>query len=1153
MRFELWTSFRLALCAISVLSTPVLARADFGSALSFDGIGSFVGTPPIDLSAGNTASFEAWIQPNDLTSTTYSEVIRQQGFATDPDWVFSFKGNGTILYFGLKVGGTYSELLVSINPSDYVDGNWHHIAAVYDGVNQVLYRDGIPIGSAPRSGNVSFTGTTNGIAALMMPAPAEFFNGVIDDVRVWSVALTAADIANNMQRPLTGAEAGLAAYWKFDEGSGTVAGDSSPNGVTGTLINNPAWVVSTVTPPLVLINGPASGVSSNSATINGTIFPRGIPTSANFQYGADTNYGSQTASQDVGPGPGPVVISNALSGLIFAHGYHYQLMVQDTNGSASLDKIFFTLGNGGGTALKFNGTNSYVRLPAINLGGGSGLTLQAWIQPTNLSSNAYSEILRQQGSGYPDYLLSFQDHGYTLSFGVKTAGGYQELHVPVNPADFGDGNWHALAATYDGTNSRLYADGIPIGSATNQSGNVTYSSSIAAIGASPSGPAEFFNGVIDEVRVWNVALSATQLTQLLNSEITGGESGLVAYYRFDEGAGTLANDLSGGGHNGTLFNGPVWVNSTAPLVSGPSALTGYATNVAANSATLTATVTPAGFVTTVYFKYGLTTNYGARTAPQSIGSGVGAVPASSPASGLLPGTLYHYRAFASNSLTTINGQDRIFFTAGTLAGKALNFNGSNSYVRLPVIDFSGSNTFTLEAWIRPADITTALNSTIACQQAFSTTDWLVGFEAHGSILAFGLRTGNLYQELQAPIKPGDLADGNWHHVVATYDGTTKRLYVDGVLIGSASQSGNVAFTATNNSIGASYNGVSGSSFFNGQIDEVRIWGVPRSAAEINQYLNRSLTGVEPGLAAYYRFDEGAGSTANDATPNARAGILVNNPAWVNSSAPLLPLVISLSGFSPGLGNQGTSVTITGTNLLAVAAVLFNGVSASFVTNSNSSITASVPPGATTGPITLVSAYNTSVSANTFLVDNTPPSVSIATPANATFITSLSILRALASDNVGGSGVSSVAFYIQRESDFNFWTGAGWAQPSALAAALSGGQWVRNSGLPSGASLNDGAYTIYAVAYDGVGNSSIVNVEVTVNKAGSIVPIHRLANGHMQLDFAGIPGKTYRVQASTNLAAWSDIGSVTVDSSGTLQFEDANAAAFRTRFYRTVTP
>jgi hypothetical protein len=379
------------------------------------------------------------------------------------------------------------------------------------------------------------------------------------------------------------------------------------------------------------------------------------------------------------------------------------------------------------------------------------------------------------------------------------------------------------------------------------------------------------------------------------------------------------------------------------------------------------------------------------------------------------------------------------------------------------------------------------------------------------------------------------------------------LYVDGALLGSANQSGRIGFTGINHSIGASYNGVSGSEFFNGQIDEVRIWNIARTASDLAQYLNRSLTGAEPGLMAYYRFDEGAGPSAADSTVYGHNGVLINGPAWANSTAPLLPLSVTLISFIPGAGRQGSSVTITGSNLLAVTSVLFNGVSATFTINSYFSLTAVVPIAATTGPISLVTSFNTVASMNAFLVDNTAPSLSIIIPTNATFVSNLALLSAQASDNSAGSGISSVVFYIQRESDLAFWTGSSWGPPTPLLATPAGGFWSINSNLSEDSGLNDGAYTVYAVATDNAGNSTAVNLGLTVDQNSTVTPITPLANGHVLVRFPGIPGRIYHVQTSSNLSTWLDVGTLTEDNSGILQFDDADAPGFALRFYRTVTP
>src|SRR5262249_32542727 len=81
--------------------------------------------------------------------------------------------------------------------------------------------------------------------------------------------------------------------------------------------------------------------------------------------------------------------------------------------------------------------------------------------------------------------------------------------------------------------------------------------------------------------------------------------------------------------------------------------------------------------------------------------------------------------------------------------------------------------------------------------------------------------------------------------------------------------------------------------FIGQIDEVRIWNAVRTADEIQLDSAAPLTGTESGLAAYYRFDEGSGTTARDATPNHRDGTLgtsgSNLPAWATATGQAIDL------------------------------------------------------------------------------------------------------------------------------------------------------------------------------------------------------------------------------------------------------------------------
>src|SRR5262249_5049267 len=76
--------------------------------------------------------------------------------------------------------------------------------------------------------------------------------------------------------------------------------------------------------------------------------------------------------------------------------------------------------------------------------------------------------------------------------------------------------------------------------------------------------AEYMTGQIDEVRIWNIARSVSEIQTNLHHPLTGSEPGLMGYWRFDEGSGPIVTDASGHGFNGLLVGGPAWGASTAP-------------------------------------------------------------------------------------------------------------------------------------------------------------------------------------------------------------------------------------------------------------------------------------------------------------------------------------------------------------------------------------------------------------------------------------------------------------------------------------------------------------------------------------------------------------------------------------------------------------
>jgi hypothetical protein len=131
--------------------------------------------------------------------------------------------------------------------------------------------------------------------------------------------------------------------------------------------------------------------------------------------------------------------------------------------------------------------------------------------------------------------------------------------------------WAHFAMTWDGTNLHAYVNGVEKVTVAIPAMLHTGTSAPLTIGGYP--PA-YFNGYIDEFRIWNVAHTAAEITATMNKTLVGNEPGLVAYYKFDETSGTTAADsVTTSGHTahpGTLManttaNNPTFVVSTAPL------------------------------------------------------------------------------------------------------------------------------------------------------------------------------------------------------------------------------------------------------------------------------------------------------------------------------------------------------------------------------------------------------------------------------------------------------------------------------------------------------------------------------------------------------------------------------------------------------------
>ena len=242
-------------------------------------------------------------------------------------------------------------------------------------------------------------------------------------------------------------------------------------------------------------------------------------------------------------------------------------------------------------ALRFDGTNDFISV-FTNTGipiGNSNYTIEAWIKPYVFTSSTNTNGI----IGWGDWSLPNKVNAFRLDraglLNYWNGPDLITLSSGTVSSIFTAQEWRHVACSYDGTTRKLYVDGVVVASDI-PGGHTTPFSSNLKIGTTTN--IEYFNGALDEIRVWNLGRTQTQIQANMNSTLTGNETGLVAYYNFDQGVSEGNNtgistllDLTSNHNNGT-FNNFSLTGTTSNFVSGPSAVVYSPRTVA------TATVNP---------------------------------------------------------------------------------------------------------------------------------------------------------------------------------------------------------------------------------------------------------------------------------------------------------------------------------------------------------------------------------------------------------------------------------------------------------------------------------------------------------------------------------------------------------------------------------
>ncbi|MEI2726935.1 MAG: LamG domain-containing protein [Verrucomicrobiota bacterium] len=221
----------------------------------------------------------------------------------------------------------------------------------------------------------------------------------------------------------------------------------------------------------------------------------------------------------------------------------------------------------------------------------------------------------------------------------------------------------------------------------------------------------------------------------------------------------------------------------------------------------------------------------------------------------------------------------------SIAGTAVSLNGVNQNISVTHTADLNAFPLTLTAWVKTSR-TNVVGDGIVTKYADSS---LNGYSMHlssGRLRAWYFRNGSNYAwDGGTGIDGGFVADGGWHHVAFVVNTNRGQLFVDGNPAGVANWVGTAGPTTSLTNLQIGQYGVNpGYSGFSGSIDEVTIWNRAFTTNEIQLQKNLLLTGSEPNLLAYWRFDENLGTTAADLTGLGHLATLNNAVLWTGSTA-----------------------------------------------------------------------------------------------------------------------------------------------------------------------------------------------------------------------------------------------------------------------------
>jgi len=256
------------------------------NSLSFNGTSAYADlTPATGLLADSAITVEAWVKPALFATSSFANSIVNKdgwgGTAGEGGYALRCGGNGILSFLicGVTFAGVAASWKEAASPTSALPLNtWSHVAGTFDGTTVRCFVNGVQVGSLAFTGKIR-NPTAYALKLGKCPETSQprYFKGLIDEVRIWKRALSAAELTANMNIQINPATQNkLIGYWMLNNGTGTALTDESTNNNTGT-VSVATWSVGVpfsnpiITPAVTITASQTNIVAGTPVTFTSTI------------------------------------------------------------------------------------------------------------------------------------------------------------------------------------------------------------------------------------------------------------------------------------------------------------------------------------------------------------------------------------------------------------------------------------------------------------------------------------------------------------------------------------------------------------------------------------------------------------------------------------------------------------------------------------------------------------------------------------------------------------------------------------------------------------------------------------------------------------------------------------------------------------------